>query len=128
MNYSISKKTKKNFNDTVNAVTSELKKEGFGIITEIDLKDKFKEKLGIDFRSYKILGACNPAMAHKAILVEDRIGVMLPCNVLVQEKENGEVEVSAINPLSSIGVIENEALKSIAIEIGEKLKGVIGRI
>lgn len=125
MEYSISKKVNKSFDDAVNAVTAELKKEGFGIITEIDLKDKFKEKLGIEFGNYKILGACNPAMAHKAILVEDKIGVMLPCNVLVHEKENGEVEIAAINPLNSIGTIENEALRSIAAEISGKLKKAV---
>jgi uncharacterized protein (DUF302 family) len=125
MEYSISKKSNKNFNDAVNSVTEELKKEGFGIITEIDLKDKFKEKLKIEFRNYKILGACNPGMAHKAILEEDKIGVMLPCNVLVQEKENGEVEIAAINPLNSIGIIENEQLKLIAEEITGKLKNAV---
>lgn len=125
MNYSINKKLNKNFNDAVNAVTSGLTKEGFGIITEIDLKEKFREKLGMEFRNYKILGACNPSMAYKAIEAEDKIGVMLPCNVLVQQKENGEVEVSAINPLNSIGTIENEALKAIAAEVSEKLQKVI---
>lgn len=125
MEYSIGKKVRKNFSDAVNSVTAELKKEGFGIITEIDLKEKFKEKLGIDFRNYKILGACNPAMAHKAILAEDKIGVMLPCNVLVHEKLNGEVEVAAINPLNSIGHIGNEALKSIAKEITEALRKAV---
>lgn len=128
MEYSINKKVNKNFNDAVESVTAELKKEGFGIITEIDLKDKFKEKLDIDFRNYKILGACNPAMGHKAILQEDKIGVMLPCNVLVQERENGEVEVAAVNPLSSIGAVENEGLKSMAAEIGERLKKAIGNL
>lgn len=125
MNYSINKKLNKNFNDAVNAVTSGLTKEGFGIITEIDLKEKFREKLGMEFRNYKILGACNPSMAYKAIEAEDKIGVMLPCNVLVQQKENGEVEVSAINPLNSIGTIENEALKAIAAEVSEKLQKVV---
>lgn len=128
MNYTISKTTNKSFNGAINAVTSELKKEGFGIITEIDLKEKFKEKLDVQFRNYKILGACNPAMAHKAILIEDKIGVMLPCNVLVQEKDNGEVEVSAINPLNSIGVVENEALKSIAAEVSEKLRKAVSNV
>lgn len=125
MNYSINKKLNKNFNDAVNAVTSGLTKEGFGIITEIDLKEKFREKLGMEFRNYKILGACNPSMAYKAIEAEDKIGVMLPCNVLIQQKENGEVEVSAINPLNSIGTIENEALKAIAAEVSEKLQKVV---
>lgn len=125
MEYTINKRVNKSFTDALNAVTSELKKEGFGIITEIDLKDKFKEKLNIDFRNYKILGACNPAMAHKAILEEDKIGVMLPCNILIQEKETGEVEIAAINPLNSIGAIENEELKSIAAEITGKLRNAV---
>ena len=98
------------------------------MITEVDLKEKFKEKLGIDFRNYKILGACNPVLAHKAIEVEDRIGVMLPCNVLVQEKEGGKVEISAINPLSSIGATGNEQLKSVASEVSEKLRAAVEKL
>lgn len=128
MSYNISKKVEGSFDDTINKVTDELKKEGFGIITEIDLKDKFKEKLDLDFRNYKILGACNPALALKAIEQEDKIGIMLPCNILVQEHENGEVEVSAINPLESIGAVHNEQLQSIAAEVSDKLKSVIGHI
>lgn len=128
MSYNISKKVEGSFDDTINKVTEELKKEGFGIITVIDLKDKFKEKLDVDFRNYKILGACNPAIALKAIEQEDKIGIMLPCNILVQEHENGEVEVSAINPLESIGTVHNERLQSIAAEVSDKLKGVIGHI
>lgn len=128
MNYTINKKVNKSFEQAVEDVSEELKKEGFGIITEIDLKDKFKEKLEVDFRNYKILGACNPALAYKAIQQESSIGVMLPCNVLVQEKENGEVEIAAINPLSSIGAIENTSLQSLAREVSEKLQAVIERM
>lgn len=128
MNYNISKKVTSNFQDTISKVTTELQNEGFGIITEIDLQNKFKEKLGIDFRNYKILGACNPAMAYKAIEIEDKIGAMLPCNIVVQEHENSEVEVSAINPMSSIGSIENKNLQNIASEISNKLKGIIERM
>lgn len=128
MSYNISRKVEGSFNDTIDKVTQELKKEGFGIITEIDLKDKFKEKLDVDFRNYKILGACNPALAYKAIQQEDKIGIMLPCNILVQEHENGEVEVSAINPLESIGAVHNEQLQSLAEEVSSKLKGVIASI
>jgi len=128
MSYNFSKKTPQTFNETVEKVTEELKKEGFGIITEIDLQQKFKEKLEINFRSYKILGACNPALAHKAIELEDKIGIMLPCNIVVQEHENGEVEVSAINPLASIGAVQNEKLQSIANEVSEKLKLVLERV
>ncbi len=128
MNYNISKKVEGTFDDTINKVTEELKKEGFGIISEIDLKEKFKEKLNVNFRNYKILGACNPALALKAIEQEDKIGTMLPCNILVQEHENGEVEVSAINPLASIGAVNNESLQSIAEEVTSKLKVVIENI
>lgn len=128
MNYTISKKVNKDFTAAVDDVSAALKKESFSVITEIDLKEKFKEKLGVEFRSYKILGACNPALALKAIQLEDKIGVMLPCNILIQEKENGEVEVAAINPLNSIGVVENEALHSIAEEVSGKLRNVIDRI
>jgi uncharacterized protein (DUF302 family) len=90
MSYNISKKAEGTFDDTIIKVTGELKKEGFGIISEIDLKEKFKEKLNVDFRNYKILGACNPAIAYKAIQQEDKIGIMLPCNILIQEHENGK--------------------------------------
>ena len=128
MDYTISKNIEKSFDEAVQAITAALKEEGFGVITEVDLKEKFKEKLGIDFRNYKILGACNPALAHKAIEVEDRIGVMLPCNVLVQEKEGGKVEISAINPLSSIGATGNEQLKSVASEVSEKLRAAVEKL
>ena len=128
MNYNISKKVEGTFEGTIKKVTEELKKEGFGIISEIDLKEKFKEKLNVNFRNYKILGACNPALALKAIEQEDKIGTMLPCNILVQEHENGEVEVSAINPLASIGAVNNESLQSIAEEVPSKLKVVIANI
>lgn len=128
MDYTISKNIDRGFDEAVQAVTDALKEEGFGVITEVDLKDKFKEKLGIDFRNYKILGACNPAMAHKAIELEDRIGVMLPCNVLVQEKDGGKVEISAINPLSSIGATGNEQLQSVASEVSERLRAAVEKV
>jgi uncharacterized protein (DUF302 family) len=128
MNYNISKKINKSFNEVIRMVTEELKKEGFGIITEVDLKAKFKEKLGVDFRSYSILGACNPALAHKAVQIEDKIGVMLPCNVLVQEHEPNQVEVSAINPLNSIGSINNPDLEAIAEEVSSRLEKVINQL
>jgi len=123
MDYPISKKVTTSFNDTVNRVTSELQKEGFGIITEIDLRSKFREKLGKDFRNYKILGACNPKLAYEAIQKESHIGVMLPCNLLVQEHEDGRIEVSAINPMQSIGVIGNSELEGMATQISDKIKG-----
>ena len=128
MDYTISKNIDRGFDEAVQAVTDALKEEGFGVITDVDLKDKLKEKLGIDFRNYKILGACNPAMAHKAIELEDRIGVMLPCNVLVQEKDGGKVEISAINPLSSIGATGNEQLQSVASEVSERLRAAVEKV
>lgn len=128
MTYEISKHVKASFNETVNRVTSELQREGFGIITEIDLKAKFSEKLGKDFRNYKILGACNPKLAFEAIQKESHIGVMLPCNVLVQEHQSGEVEVSAINPMQSIGVVGNPELNALAEDVTNKLKSALERL
>ena len=128
MSYNISKKAEGTFEEVIAKVTEELKREGFGIISEIDLKNKFKEKLNVDFRNYKILGACNPSLAYKAILQEDKIGTMLPCNILVQEHEGGGVEVSAINPLDSMGTVDNASLQSIAAEVTGKLNSVIDRL
>lgn len=128
MSYNLSKKIDGTFDEVISKVTDELKKEGFGIISEIDLKNKFKEKLDIDFRNYKILGACNPSLAYKAIQQEDKIGTMLPCNILVQEHDAGGVEVSAINPLESMGAVNNANLQTIAAEVSGKLKNVIDRL
>ena len=128
MSYNISKKVSGSFKDTIIKVTEELKKEGFGIITEVDLKDKFKEKLNVDFRNYTILGACNPRLAYEAVQQEDKIGVMLPCNVLVQEHTDGQVEVSAINPLTSIGSVKNNNLENLASQVSDKLKKAIDNI
>lgn len=128
MNYFFSKHLTGTFEDAIPRVTNALQKEGFGIISQIDLKEKFKEKLGVDFRNYRILGACNPAMAFKAVQEEPNIGIMLPCNVLVQEHTNGQVEVVAINPLQSIGAIQNDSLKQIAGDISSKLKQVIDQL
>jgi len=108
-------------------VTEKLKKKGFGILTKIDVKEKFEEKLGIDFKNYVILGACNPPYAHKAILAEEDIGLMLPCNVLIYEKE-GKTILSIIRPTIAMGMVENEALKQIAIEVEAKLKEVFDSI
>ena len=128
MDYTISKTIHRSFNEAIDSIAIELKKEGFGIITEVDLKEKFKEKLGVDFRNYKILGACNPSIANRAVQIEDKIGVMLPCNILVQEKENGDVEVSAINPVKTIGVVNNRNLDAIAIEVSEKLNRALDNV
>ncbi len=125
MKYYFNKKVKGSFEEAIQNVTEGLGKEGFGILTEIDVKATMKKKLDADFYNYKILGACNPPYAHKALLAEDKIGTMLPCNVIVQEKEPGKVEVSAINPMASMQSVLNEELKPIAEEISNKLRKVI---
>ncbi|MCU4173973.1 DUF302 domain-containing protein [Carboxylicivirga sp. N1Y90] len=111
----------KSFDETVFDVKTALENEGFGILSEIDMQDKFKEKLEVDFRKYLILGACNPSYAYKAVNVEDKIGLMLPCNVVVQEKEKGIIEVSAIEPVVSMSAIDNKSLLAIAVEVNQKL-------
>ncbi len=116
------------FEEAVEKVTEELKKEGFGVISEINIHEKFKEKLGIDFRKYRILGACNPAAAFKALQEEDKIGTMLPCNVIVQQKSDSQIEVAAVDPVASMQAIENENLAAIANEIRSKLEKVIANI
>jgi len=128
MNYNISKAINTSFTTAVNQVKEALQTEGFGVITEIDLKEKFKEKLNKDFRNYTILGACNPKLAYEAIQKEDTIGVMLPCNILIQEKQEGVIEIAAINPMESIGAVENKALMPLAKEVSEKLKKVIDQL
>jgi uncharacterized protein (DUF302 family) len=113
------------FDEAVERVTIELKKEGFGILTEIDVKDTLKKKIDVDFRKYKILGACNPHFAFKSLSTEDKIGVFLPCNVIVQEHESGEVEVAAVDPIASMISVNNKALESTAKEVQQKLIRVI---
>jgi len=118
----------KNFGEVTEMVIAELKTEGFGVVTEIDLKDTFKKKIGIDFRNYKILGACNPQFAFKALEIEKNIGVFLPCNVVIDETEPGTVEVSAVDPVASMISVENESLGSTATVIQQKLRNVIDRL
>jgi uncharacterized protein (DUF302 family) len=126
MNYTFNKTLDgMSFADAVTKVTDGLNKEGFGIITEIDVKQTFKKKLDVDFRNYMILGACNPAFAHKAIESENKIGVFLPCNVIVQEHINGGIEISAVDPLASMASVNNKDLKGLASEVKSKLEKVI---
>ncbi len=116
------------FDEAIEKVTEELKKEGFGVLTEIDVKETLKKKLDVDFRKYKILGACNPPLAYKALQTEENIGVMLPCNVIVQEKADGMVQVSAINPMTSMQSVANPNLAELAETVTNKLLNVLSHI
>jgi uncharacterized protein (DUF302 family) len=125
MSYYFSKTISTTFDEAVTSVTNGLKEQGFGILTEINVKKTLKKKLDADFRRYVILGACNPPYAHQALLVEDKVGTMLPCNVIVQEKPDGGVEVAAIDPVASMQAIDNVELHKIAETIAKKLRTVI---
>ncbi len=125
MEYHISKTVKGTFDNVISKVKDELKKEGFGVLTEIDIKNTLKNKLDVDFRKYTILGACNPGYAHNALMAEDKVGTMLPCNVIVQEKEDGQIEVSAVNPKASMMAIENKKLEQLATDVTQKLRNVV---
>lgn len=123
--YYLSKVVVGGFDDVVSRVIEALKKEGFGVLTDIDVRDTMKKKLGVEFREYRILGACNPPLAHKALEVEDKIGTMLPCNVIVQETPDHEVEVAAIDPAASMDRIGNTALTDLANTVRTKLQNVL---
>ncbi len=126
MEYYFSKSIKsRSFDEAVQRTVEALKGEGFGVISEINIDEKLKEKLGVDFKHYKILGACNPPYAYKALQLEDKIGTMLPCNVLVIEQSQNKFEVAAVNPIASMMAIENHALADVAQEITTRLKSVI---
>ena len=125
MNYYNTKLVNLSFDNAIAKIVDELKKEGFGILTEIDVKETLKKKLDVDFRKYKILGACNPPFAYKALQVENKIGTMLPCNVIIQETEDGKVEVSTINPLVSMQTVKNHQLEVVAAQVSDKLKKVL---
>lgn len=125
MSYYFSKTIKASFEEAIDRATESLKKEGFGVLTEIRINEKLKEKLGVDFPRYTILGACNPAFAYKALQAENKIGTMLPCNVIVQELENGEIEVAAVNPIESMKAVQNPELGSVATQVTEMLKRAI---
>ncbi len=128
MKYYFSKILEVSFNEAVSKVTEELKKEGFGILTDIDVKETLKKKLDVDFKKYRILGACNPPFAYQALKVESKIGTMLPCNVIVQETEDSKVEVAAIDPISSMQAVQNPNLQSIAEKVQAKLQSVIAKL
>ena len=125
MIYYINIKLHAGFEQTVLSVIEALKVEGFGIIAEINIQEKLKEKLGVDFRKYKILSACSPLHAYKALQKDDKIGTLLPCNVIIQELDNNEVEVATVDPVTSMLAVENSAMVDMAKEIREKLTRVI---
>ena len=120
--------TNVSFDEAIEKVTEELKKEGFGVLTEIDIKATLKKKLDVDFYNYRILSACNPPFAYKALQAEDKIGTMLPCNVIIQERKKGIIEVSAVDPAASMRAVENEVLNEVATQVRDKLKEVIKKL
>ena len=128
MSYNNSKKVNLTYDEAINKAIEELKKEGFGVLTEIDVKETLKKKLDVDFRKYKILGACNPSMAYRALQMEENIGVMLPCNVIVQETKDGSIRVSAINPMVAMQSVDNPNLSEVAELVSEKLNKVLNNI
>lgn len=125
MSYYFAKVLSVEFDEAVQRAKDALKLQGFGVITEIDVKDTFKKKLGVDFRSYRILGACNPALAHEALQVEDKVGTMLPCNIVVQDVGGGRTEVAVVDPVASMQAIDNSLLSKAAARVQAKLKSVV---
>lgn len=128
MKYYFSKSVSGTFDETVQTLTDKLKTEGFGIVSEIRMHDKFKEKLNVDFKKYTILGACNPSYAFKALQLEDKIGTMLPCNLLVIEQGEGKIEVAAINPNASMGSIDNPELSDMADKVSQTMRTIVEHI
>ncbi len=128
MSYYFDKTVAMDFDGAVNLVKERLKEEGFGVLTEIDIKETMRKKLDKEFRNYKILGACNPPFAYQALLAEDKIGTMLPCNVIVQELADNKIEIAAVDPIASMQAIPNSNLASIASQIQGKLKKVIASL
>lgn len=125
MAYYFNKIINTSFEEAIAKVTDALKAQGFGVLTEIDVKSTLKQKLDVDFRNYRILGTCNPPFAYKALSVEDKIGTMLPCNVIVQELSEGRIEIAAIDPIASMSAVQNSALGDIAYEVQDRLRKVI---
>ena len=128
MAYYLTKTLKTSFSDAVEKVTAALSAEGFGVISEIDMHEKIKLKLGVDFKKYRILGACNPAYSYRALQAEDKIGVMLPCNVLVIEQGNDEIEIAAINPAEAMMAVHNDVVAEVAVSVTEHLKKALDRL
>lgn len=128
MAYYFSKTLQTSFSDAVERITTALTSEGFGVISEIDLHEKIKNKLGVEFKRYRILGACNPAYAYKALQAEDKAGIVLPCNVLVIEQGENEIEIAAVNPTVAMKAIGNNNLTEMATEVGENLKNALAKL
>lgn len=128
MKYYIEKTLNTDFESAIAKTKEVLKAEGFGVLSEIDIDEKFKEKLNIDFRKYKILGACNPALAHQALQHENKIGTLLPCSVIVQQLDDNKVEVAAVDPVASLGSIENEKVSDLAKTVKDKLSKAISAL
>lgn len=129
MSYYFSKNVDYSFDEAIDKITAELKEEGFGILTEIDVKNTLKQKIDVDFRQYKILGACNPPFAHKALQAESQIGIMLPCNVVVQENADGNgIDVSVMNPMDAMSIVKNDTMAEIAGEVTGRLKNALDRV
>lgn len=128
MSYYFNKTIDSGFEEAVAKVTKALQKAGFGVLTEIDVKSTLKKKLDVEFRNYRILGACNPPYAYEALKVEDKIGTMLPCNVILQETADGKVEVAAIDPIASMQAVDNFKLREIAGRIQAKLRDIVGNL
>lgn len=128
MSYYFSKILNVGIDEAVARVTDELKSAGFGVLTEINVKETLKNKIDVDFKEYRILGACNPRYAHRALQTEDKIGVFLPCNVIVEDAGNGQTEVSAVDPVASMQSVENSNLESLGNEVRESLRQVINRL
>ena len=128
MSYHYSRIVSLPFEDAVRATVASLARQGFGVLTEIDVRATLKKKLDVDFRPYRILGACNPAMAYRALQAEDKIGTMLPCNVVVQERADGRIEVSAVDPVASMQAVDNPSLAEVAEKVRALLRGAIDGI
>ena len=126
--YVFGKQVAAGFEAALERVTAELAKEGFGVLTEIDVRETLKKKIGVEFPNYRILGACNPALAFEALSLENKVGTMLPCNVVVRDAGNGQTEVAAINPVASMQAIDNPALKRAAEQVRAKLERVVAAL
>jgi uncharacterized protein (DUF302 family) len=127
MQYGFSKMVDMSYEQTIEKVTAELKKEGFGVLTSIDVKETLKQKINVDFKKYAILGACNPPIAHRALMEEEDLGLLLPCNVIVYEKD-GKTRVSIFDPMVMTWIMENDNMKPIATEVQEKLQRVLAAV